>query len=53
MVANLLQPAISAVGLAPLEALIIDAVIGAISAALIGAIIALAINRADRRDHKC
>lgn len=47
--ANLLQPATSAVGLAPLEALIIDAVIGAISGALIGAIIALAINRTDRR----
>jgi capsular polysaccharide biosynthesis protein len=47
--ANLLQPAISAVGLAPLEALIIDAVIGGISGALIGAIIALAINRTDRR----
>jgi capsular polysaccharide biosynthesis protein len=49
--ANLLQPATSAVGLAPLEALIIDAVIGAISGALIGAVLALAISRADRRDH--
>ncbi len=47
--ANLLQPATSAVGLAPLEALIIDAVIGAFSGALIGAIIALAISRTDRR----
>ena len=49
--ANLLEPASSAVGLAPLEALIIDAVIGAVSGALIGAILALAINRTDRRDH--
>jgi capsular polysaccharide biosynthesis protein len=42
--AKLLQPASSAVGLAPLEALIIDGAIGAISGALIGAILALAIN---------
>jgi capsular polysaccharide biosynthesis protein len=47
--AKLLQPASSAVGLAPLEVLIIDAVIGAISGLLIGAVIALAINRTDRR----
>jgi capsular polysaccharide biosynthesis protein len=47
--AKLLQPASSAVGLAPLEALIIDGAIGAISGALIGAILALALNRTDRR----
>lgn len=47
--AKLLQPAISAVGLAPLEVLIIDAVIGAIAGALIGAILALTLNRTDRR----
>jgi capsular polysaccharide biosynthesis protein len=45
--AKLLQPAASAVGLAPVEALSIDAVIGAISGALIGAILALALNRTD------
>jgi capsular polysaccharide biosynthesis protein len=47
--AKLLAPASSAVGLAPLEALIIDGAIGAISGALIGAILALALNRTDRR----
>jgi capsular polysaccharide biosynthesis protein len=45
--AHLLQSATSAAGLAPLEALIIDALIGAISGALIGAIIALAISRTE------
>ncbi len=47
--AQLLEPATSAVGLRPLEVLIIDALIGAISGTLIGAIIALAISRGDRR----
>jgi len=47
--AQLLEPATSAVGLRPLEVLIIDALIGAISGTLIGALIALAISRGDRR----
>ena len=47
--AHLLQKATSAAGLAPLEVLIIYGLIGAISGAAIGAIIALAIGRADRR----
>jgi capsular polysaccharide biosynthesis protein len=47
--AHLLQPAASAAGSAPLEVLIIDALIGAISGALIGVIVALAISRGDRR----
>jgi capsular polysaccharide biosynthesis protein len=47
--AQLLEPATSAVGLRPLEVLIIDALIGAISGTLIGAIVALAISRGDRR----
>jgi capsular polysaccharide biosynthesis protein len=47
--AQLLQPATSAVGLRPLEVLIIDALIGAISGTLIGAIVALTISRGDRR----
>jgi hypothetical protein len=45
----LLQSATSAAGLRPLEVIIIDALIGAISGVLIGAIIALAIRRGDRR----
>jgi capsular polysaccharide biosynthesis protein len=47
--AHLLQPATSAAGVAPLETLIIYALIGAISGALIGAVISLSISRADRR----
>lgn len=47
--AQLLEPATSAVGLRPLEVLVIDALIGAISGTIIGAIIALAISRGDRR----
>lgn len=47
--ANLLQPATSAVGLAPLETLIIDTAIGAIAGMLIGGLIALTISRTDPR----
>jgi capsular polysaccharide biosynthesis protein len=47
--AQLLEPATSAAGLKPLEVLIIDALIGALSGTLLGAIIALTISRRDRR----
>jgi capsular polysaccharide biosynthesis protein len=47
--AQLLEPASTAAGLQPLEVLIIDALIGALSGLLLGAIIALAISRGDRR----
>ncbi len=47
--AQLLEPATTAVGLRSVEVLVIDALIGAISGTVIGAIIALAISRGDRR----
>jgi capsular polysaccharide biosynthesis protein len=47
--ANLLESATTATGVAPLELLIIDALVGALSGALVGAIISLAISRTDRR----
>jgi capsular polysaccharide biosynthesis protein len=47
--AHILQPATSATGTKPLEAIIVTGVIGALAGALIGVIIALAISRNDRR----
>jgi capsular polysaccharide biosynthesis protein len=47
--AALLQRATSAVGSAPLKQLIIDALLGAVAGVIVGAIIALAIGRNDRR----
>ena len=47
--AQLLEPATSAAGTAPLKQLIVDALLGAVAGALIGAIIALAVGRNDRR----
>lgn len=47
--ANLLQPATSVAGMAPLASLIIDVMIGTISGGLIGGLIALTINRSDPR----
>jgi capsular polysaccharide biosynthesis protein len=47
--ARVLQPAASATGTKPLEAIIVTGLIGALAGALIGVIIALAISRNDRR----
>ncbi len=47
--AQLLEPATSATGLAPLELLIVEALVGAVIGTFIGAIISLAISRTDRR----
>jgi hypothetical protein len=47
--AQLLEPATTAAGLRPLELLIVDALIGALSGVLLGAIIALTMSRRDRR----
>lgn len=47
--ANLLQPAASASGTKPLEALIVTGFLGGLAGALIGVIVALAISRRDKR----
>ncbi len=47
--AQLLERAASAAGTAPLEQLIVDALLGAVAGAMVGAIIALAVWRHDRR----
>ena len=47
--AQLLQPATSVTGPSPLKAIVIYTLLGAIAGALIGTVIALAINRSDRR----
>jgi capsular polysaccharide biosynthesis protein len=47
--AQLLESATSATGSAPLKQLVIYALLGAVSGALVGAVIALAVGRGDRR----
>ncbi len=47
--AGLLQPATSAAGTAPIEALIVTGFLGGLGGLLIGAIVAVAISRRDRR----
>ena len=49
MSASLLQPATSAAGKGPLEALIVTGLLGALGGALIGIIASLAVSRKDKR----